>query len=126
MTNRKNFKKLIFPLLSFFGVFSSCQKPITKKFKESEKTVVFTTKFVVLENKEITSVYHYAEDNTWQFYSNDKVENYMDVAMLVGLGQIIKIDDTILEIADLPEGYFAFRKAKGEKWVIEKMENENF
>jgi hypothetical protein len=126
MTNRRNFKKLFFPLLSFFGVFSSCQKAITKRFKESEKTVVFTTKFVVLENKEITSVYHYAEDNTWQFCSNDKVENYMNVAMLVGLAQIIKIDNTILEIADLPEGYFAFRKAKGEKWVIEKMKNENF
>jgi hypothetical protein len=126
MTNRRNFKKLIFPLLSFFGVFSSCQKAITKKFKESEKTVVFTTKFVVLENKEITCVYHYAEDNTWQFCSNEKVENYMNVAMLVGLAQIIKIDNTILEIADLPEGYFAFRKAKGEKWVIEKMKNENF
>lgn len=125
MTNRKNLKKIIVPLLSLFGVFNSCQKPVTKKFKESEKTVVFTTKFVVLENKEITSVYHYEEDNTWQFYSSDKVTNYMDVAMLVGLGQIIKRDNTILEIADLPEGYLAFRKAKGEKWVIEKIKEGN-
>ncbi|KUJ60433.1 hypothetical protein AR687_17760 [Flavobacteriaceae bacterium CRH] len=121
MTNRRNLKKLIFLILSIFGVFNSCQKTITKKFKESEKTVVFTTKFVVLENKEITSVYHYKEDNCWQFYSNDKFENYTEVAMLVGLGQIIKRDKTILEIADLPEGYFAFRKSKGEKWTIEKI-----
>lgn len=125
MINRRNLKKLIFPVLSLFGVFNSCQKQVSKKFKESEKTIVFTTKFVVLENKEITSVYHYKEDNTWQFYSSDKVTNYMDVAMLVGLGQIIKRDNTILEIADLPEGYLAFRKAKGEKWVIEKIKEEN-
>ena len=122
MTNKRNLRK-IFRLLSLFGVFNSCQKPITKKFKESENTIVFTTKFVILENKDITIVYHYAEDNTWQFCSSDKASDYTDVAMLVRLGQIIKRDNTILEIADLPKGYIAFRKAKGEKWFIEKMKN---
>ena len=125
MTNRRNLKKIIFTLLSIFGVFTSCQKPVTKKFKESEKTAVFTTKFVALENKEITSVYHYEEDNSWQFYSSDEFENYEDVAMLVALGQIIKRDQTILEIADLPLGHFAHRKSRGEKWIIEKMKQNN-
>lgn len=40
--------------------------------------------------------------------------------MIVGLGQIIKIDSTVLEIADMQEGYFAHRKFKGDKWIIEE------
>lgn len=125
MTNRRNLKKLIFPVLSIFGVFNSCQKPIRKKFKESEKTAVFTTKFVVLENKEITTVYHFKNDRTWQFSSSDEFENFEKVAMIVGLGQIIKKDKTVMEISDLPLGYFAFRKSKGDKWVIDKIKDEN-
>jgi hypothetical protein len=39
---------------------------------------------------------------------------------LVGLGQITKIDSTLFEIADMPIGYIAHRKHKGDKWVIEK------
>lgn len=118
-------KKLIRKLLLFFEVFRSRQRVASKKFKESEKTAVFTTKFVIKNNKEITTVYHFKEDSTWQFSSSDEVKNFEDVAMIVKLGQIIKNDNSILEIADLPLGYFAYRKSKGDKWIIEKIENEN-
>lgn len=92
----------------------------TKKFAEKENTAVFTTKFVINENKEITEVYHDIDDGAWQFFSNDKFENYAKVAMIVTLGQIIKKDITLLEISDLPLGYYAIRKAKGQKWTIKK------
>ena len=118
-------KKLISTLLLLSVVLISCEKPFSKKFKESEKTAVFTTKFVMLENKEITLVYHFGQDSAWQFSSNDEFKNYKDVAMLVELSQIIKKDNTILEIADLPLGYLASRKSKGEKWKIEKITNDD-
>ena len=95
-------------------------KMTTKKFEEAENTAVFTTKFVVVDKKDITTVYHEEEDGAWQFFSEDTFENFNEVAKVVGLGQIIKLDESILELADMPLGFKAHRNSKGEKWVIEK------
>ena len=40
--------------------------------------------------------------------------------MVVGLGQIITRDSSLFEVADMPMGYVAHRKFKGDKWIIEK------
>ncbi|PVX46830.1 hypothetical protein C8C85_2720 [Flavobacterium sp. 103] len=121
----KHYKKLKTTIIAIFiltSIFVSCQKEkVHKKFKEGKNTAVFTTKFVIVDNKEITNVFHYKEDGTWQFNSDDNYENFEDVAKIVGLGQIIKIDKTILEIADLPLGYSASRKSKNEDWTIQKI-----
>jgi hypothetical protein len=96
-------------------------KPMTqKKFKEADNTAVFTTKFVIADNKEITEVHHDEDDGAWQFFSDDQFDDFSKVAKVVGLGQITKIDSTLFEIADMPMGYFAHRKFKGDKWIIEK------
>ncbi|CAN5402882.1 hypothetical protein BH11BAC3_BH11BAC3_07660 [soil metagenome] len=96
-------------------------KPMTqKKFKEADNTAVFTTRFVIVDNKEITEVHHDEDDGAWQFFSDDKFDDFSKVAKLVGLGQITKIDSTLFEIADMPTGYVAHRKYKGDKWIIEK------
>lgn len=91
-----------------------------KKFKEADNTAVFTTKFVITDNKEITEVHHDEDDGAWQFLSADEFEDFSKVAKVVGLAQITKIDSTLFEIADMPTGYVAHRKFKGDKWVIEK------
>jgi hypothetical protein len=97
-------------------------KPMTqKKFKEADNTAVFTTKFVINDNKQITEVHHDEEDGAWQFFSDDKFDDFSKVMKIVGLAQITKIDSTLFEIADMPTGHFARRKHKGDKWVIEKM-----
>jgi hypothetical protein len=96
-------------------------KPMTqKKFKEADNTAVFTTKFVITDNKEITEVHHDEDDGAWQFFSDDQFDDLSKVTKLVGLGQITKIDSTLFEIADMPMGYVAHRKFKGDKWIIEK------
>lgn len=96
-------------------------KPMTqKRFKEADNTAVFTTKFVITDNKEITEVHHDEDDGAWQFFSADEFDDFSKVAKVVGLGQITKIDNTLFEIADMPTGYVAHRKFKGDKWVIEK------
>jgi hypothetical protein len=91
-----------------------------KRFEDPLNTAVFTTRFVIKDKKDITYVTHDLEDGTWQFLSNDDFEDYEDVAMIVGLGEIINIDNTVLEIADLPMGYYATRKNKKDQWVINK------
>ena len=47
---------------------------------------------------------------------------YEEIAMIVGLGEIIKIDKSVLELADLPIGYHAVRDSRKDKWVICKTE----
>jgi hypothetical protein len=93
----------------------------TKKFIEADNTAVFTTKFVVNDKKEITYVTHEKEDGAWQFFSNDNFDNFEDVARVVGLGEIVKIDSTVLEIADMPEGFYAQRRFKGDKWIVQEI-----
>jgi hypothetical protein len=88
-----------------------------KKFREADNNAVFTTRFVMINKKDITMVRHEEEDGTWQFFSDDKFDYFEDVAMVVGLGEIIKLDSTILELADLPEGFIAKREFKGDKWI---------
>jgi len=117
-------KKIIYTLVVVF-LFLPCSSKTAnrvqvKKFKEPENTAVFTTKFVIVDKKDITTVYHDKEDGAWQFMSEGHFDDFSTVAKLVGLGQIVKIDSTLTQVADMPRGYFAHRKSKGEKWVIEK------
>lgn len=95
-----------------------------KSFKESVDTAVFTTTFVIKAKKPITYVSHYMEDCAWEFLSDDKFENFEDVAMIVGLGEMIEIDNSLLNIADLPLGYIATRASLTDKWAISKSEGE--
>ena len=94
---------------------------MAKRFKESGKTAVFTTKFVISDGKDITTVYHYKDDGAWQFSSSDNIENFEEVAIIISLEEIVKLDSSLLEIADLPLGFFAFRRNKNEQWDVKKM-----
>jgi hypothetical protein len=105
--------------MSIFNFWKS--KPPVKKFKEALDTPVFTTKFVINYRKDITYVTHEAEDGAWQFLSDDKFEDVTEVIMTVSLGQMIDRDETVLELADMPEGHFAVRDDKDSAWVIEKI-----
>ena len=93
-----------------------------KKFPDDLKTPVFTTKYVVTDKKEITYVSHDADDGSWEFLSDDIIKDYVPVAKVISLEQMIKIDPTLLELADMPLGYFANRKTKKDKWVITRHE----
>ena len=93
-------------------------KKKSKKFEEPDNTAVYTTKHVIQDRKPITYVTHEEEDGAWQFFSNDEFENYEDVAMIVGLGQIVALDSSLLELADMPVGHYAFRETSNGKWSI--------
>ena len=104
--------------------FGKSKKTDEKKFSELSNTAVFTTKFIINEGKDITYVMHDAEDGEWQFLSDDTFDDYRTVIMIVGLWQIIERDKTILDLADLPAGYYAVRDKKGDDWVINKTEGD--
>lgn len=91
-----------------------------KEFKESPNTAVFTTKYVLEDKKTITYVSHDEEDGAWQFFSDDKFDNYEEVAKVLALQEIIEMDSSLLELAEMPYGYYATRKHKDEEWKIFK------
>jgi len=120
-------KKIAFGLLMLLSASCSSNKPkqaMTKYFKEPDNTAVFTTSFVIIDKKDITLVEHDEADGAWQFLSDDKFDDFTKVAKLVGLGGIVKLDSTLLELADMPTGYFAHRASKADKWVIEKQDTQ--
>lgn len=106
-----------FSLILFIALFSCSTNK--KLFQDAPNTAVFTTCYVVKEKHLITEVYH-DEDGSWQFFSDDIIENIDSCAMLVSLNQIVKLDQSILEISDLKQGYVAKRKSLTDSWVIEK------
>lgn len=105
-------------LIILLGIGMNAQT--AKKFPEDLSTAVFTTKYVVTDKKEITYVSHDADDGAWQFLSDEVVNDYMAVAKIISLAEVIKIDPSVLEVADLPLGYYAERKSKKHKWVVKK------
>ena len=92
------------------------QKAILKKFKENHKTPVITTRFVSEEDSPIWFVFHF-DDGVWQFSGSEK--NLLDDGYkVVLLGEIIEIDNSLLEIADIPLGSEARRLNSHNPWRI--------
>jgi hypothetical protein len=86
-----------------------------KKFRESLDTIVFTSKYVMLNGCPIVYVAHH-EDGTWEFWSEELVDE--SEIMLVTLEQIIKKDLSLFELADLPIESSASRKSPEKEWII--------
>lgn len=108
-------------MASFFK--SKRSKPENcQKFKESPNTPVFTTRFVMDENKTITYVSHDEDDGSWQFFSKDDFDDLDEVARIVRLQEVVALDDSLLELSDMPKGYYAVRKDKQHPWVIHEHE----
>ena len=78
---------------------------------------MFTTKPVVRDGHPILLVTHDREGD-WQFLCG--TTNRAEDGQLVSLGCIFERDHTIAEVADLPEGWSAYRRAKGAAWRREK------
>jgi len=87
-----------------------------KKFELPLNTAVFTTKYVMEGLSKIIYVSH-DDDGDWQFHG--KEENVPDSDIrIIGLGEIIELDESVLEIADLPMGFEAIRNSSDDAWQI--------
>jgi len=62
----------------------------------------------------ILLVSHDADDHGWQFIGSSDAT--MADAMLVSLESIVRLDPTVLEVADLPPGWQALRDRVGGAW----------
>jgi len=93
-----------------------------EELKDLFDTAVFTTRFVIEDKKTITYVTHEIEDGAWQFFSDDRFDDFESVAKVVGLREIIKLDPSIMELIEMSEGFIATRNSRHDNWVVRKAE----
>jgi hypothetical protein len=80
---------------------------------------VITLNDIVQESAPILQVSHDADDGAWQFLGSG-APNWEETTV-VRLQKVVAIDPTLNELADLPLGWRAWRRAKSEPWVREPM-----
>jgi hypothetical protein len=84
-------------------------------FDAPQNEAVITSKQIVAGAENILYVTHDAEDGSWQFLPEGNISE--NDAAIVGLGQIAKLDPTVLTLWDLPEGWSASRASAKAPWL---------
>ena len=83
-------------------------------FADPPNVAVFTLRRIFREGKPILHVTHDKDDGSWQFLDGGPAD--MEDAWIVGLGEVLNLDDTIAELADLPLGWMAWRATLTSPW----------
>jgi hypothetical protein len=83
-------------------------------FEDPPNTAALTTRDVLEANAPILHVAHDADDGSWQFLPGRAVSPAE--SRVVGLGRICARDPSLRELADLPEGWRAWRERVGAAW----------
>lgn len=92
-----------------------------KRFKDLLNTAVITTRRIINKKDWIGYVTHDIEDGSWQFLDSKMSEKNINDAVVVSLQNIIDLDSTIQELADLPLGWHAWRESRKLPWHTSKM-----
>jgi hypothetical protein len=83
-------------------------------FTEPENLAVITLKQIVHQGWPILHVVHDKDDGGWQFLGYDAPSE--EDAAVVALRTIVRLDQSVSELADLPPDWHAWRRAPGEPW----------
>jgi len=83
-------------------------------FDQAPNVAAITSTHITKDACPVLLVTHYEDDHSWSFQSGLAVT--MEESQLVGMGEIVRRDPTLVEIADLPPGWSAERDAIGGKW----------
>lgn len=89
-------------------------------FAGPQNEAVITVDSITLGELPILRVIHDACDGGWQFLTGSEAEEHQ--AKLVSLSSIAKLDPTVFELADLPEGWCAERKSVASAWTRSRLE----
>lgn len=83
-------------------------------FADAANTAVITTRQVIEQGLPIRRVSHDLDDGAWQFLCG--TTNAESDARIVGLGEIVRLDPSVREVADLPLGWVAWRSSRSDAW----------
>ena len=83
-------------------------------FDQTPDTGCFTLRSIVFGGAPILRVSHDGDGHDWQFLGLGD-PNEAD-ACIVGLGEMVRLDVTLLELAKLPAGWHAWRESTSSPW----------
>ena len=83
-------------------------------FNDPPNVAAISVKQIFKSNTPILLVVHDEEDGGWQFLTNGEFS--AEDALVVALKNVVSLDPTICELADLPIGWEASRPALGQPW----------
>ena len=83
-------------------------------FDQPANCAVLTLKAIISGELPILFVSHDEYDTGWQFLSGEPVNK--EGASVVALREVVDLDPTILELADLPAGWVARRSSANAAW----------
>ena len=83
-------------------------------FDQPRNCAAITLKSIAFAAAPILMITHDEDDHGWQFLDGNPVEE--DDATVVALEEIVAMDPTVLEIADLPPGWVAWRETVNSPW----------
>lgn len=83
-------------------------------FDEPENVAAIAVRQIFDEDGWIHTVSRDPDDGCWQFLGPDQPEEAD--AMVVALGEVVELDPSIKELADLPLGWLAWRAGPDEVW----------
>ena len=89
-------------------------------FKNSEEKVCFSCVHVIKNGQPILHVAHDL-DGDWQFMCG-KEDHSTSEGMIISLGEIVELDNSLNQVSDLVQGLCADRSAIGLSWS----ESESF
>jgi hypothetical protein len=84
-------------------------------FDQPRNCATLTMRQVLEGSEPILLVSHDEDDHGWQFIGSSDAS--VEDGKLVCLEEIVRIDPTVLEVADLPPGWQAFRGKRGGPWI---------
>ena len=84
-------------------------------FDQPKNCAVFTVDTVLAGDEPILHVTHDADDHGWQFLGSSGAT--MEHAKVVALETIVKLDPSVLLVADMPPGWYAERTSPDEPWT---------
>lgn len=90
-------------------------------FADPEHVATITVKQIVGGHAPILLVCRDEEDGGWMFLTGSPFQT--EDAMLVALREIVELDPSTMELADLPEGWEASREFVGGPWTRGPSEN---
>jgi hypothetical protein len=84
-------------------------------FEDPPNVAIYTTVNVLDRGDPILLVCHDADDGAWQFLcgrTNDPADG-----RVIGLDCALGMDPSLAELADLPQGWRAWREHRGRPWT---------
>ncbi|WP_259392094.1 hypothetical protein [Paenibacillus thiaminolyticus] len=87
-------------------------------FADERHTAVLTTLRVLARRHPVVYVTHDAEDGMWQFHDGEAVS--VEEGRIVSLQEMMRLDPSVAELADLPLGWVAWRNSAADEWHRQK------